>query len=184
MFCYIISSSEGTVVRVNGYNNQGTLILGFQDSGFQDPNYFCDRQQMNDTMQEESALDPWQCNLIRVMPCQITGNSTVCSLAELRLIRNEHQRSSLLALCEGNQNRADKVMTPRLDTLQQYVGLTLHTLKYAPATGFMPLVLFDTREPVYLHGLTSIPLWITNYIHYKMCSENTYPFSNLNDETV
>ena len=28
----------------------------------------------------------------------------------------------------------------------------------------------------YLHGLTLIPAWISNYIHYKLWDEITYPF--------
>ena len=32
----------------------------------------------------------------------------------------------------------------------------------------------DTRAPFYLHGLTLIPAWITNYIHYKLWGEITY----------
>ena len=34
--------------------------------------------------------------------------------------------------------------------------------------------------PFYLHGLTSIPAWISNYIHYKMWGEITYPVLNFN----
>ena len=42
----------------------------------------------------------------------------------------------------------------------------------------------DTSGPFYLHGLTLIPAWISNYIHYKVWDEITYPFLNLNGETV
>ena len=31
-------------------------------------------------------------------------------------------------------------------------------------------------RPFYLHGLTSIPTWISNYTHYKVWEEITYPF--------
>ena len=30
------------------------------------------------------------------------------------------------------------------------------------------------------HGLTLIPAWISNYIHYKLWDEITYPFLNFN----
>ena len=30
--------------------------------------------------------------------------------------------------------------------------------------------------PLYWHGLTLIRTWISNYIHYKICSEIIYPF--------
>ena len=36
----------------------------------------------------------------------------------------------------------------------------------------------------YLHGLTLIPVWISNYIHYKLWDEITYPFLNFNSCTV
>ena len=32
--------------------------------------------------------------------------------------------------------------------------------------------------------LTLIPAWISNYIHYKMWDEITYPFLNFNGATV
>ena len=38
--------------------------------------------------------------------------------------------------------------------------------------------------PFYLHGLTLIPAWISNYIHYKVWDEITYPFLNFNGATV
>ena len=38
--------------------------------------------------------------------------------------------------------------------------------------------------PFYLHGLTLIPAWISNYIHYNMRDEITYPFLNFNGATV
>ena len=36
----------------------------------------------------------------------------------------------------------------------------------------------------YLHGLSLIPAWISNYIHYKVWDEITYPFLNFNGCTV
>ena len=38
--------------------------------------------------------------------------------------------------------------------------------------------------PFYYHGLTLFPAWISNYIHYKMWDEITYPFLNFNSATV
>ena len=38
--------------------------------------------------------------------------------------------------------------------------------------------------PFYQHGLTIIPAWVNNYIHYKVWDELTYPFPNLNGTTV
>ena len=42
----------------------------------------------------------------------------------------------------------------------------------------------DPRGPFYQHGLTLIPAWISNHIHYKMWDEITYPFLNFNGATV
>ena len=39
-------------------------------------------------------------------------------------------------------------------------------------------------DPFYYHGLTLIPAWISNYIHYKVWDEITYPFINFNGATV
>ena len=33
-------------------------------------------------------------------------------------------------------------------------------------------------------SLTLIPAWISNYIHYKLWGEITYPFLNFNGATV
>ena len=41
-----------------------------------------------------------------------------------------------------------------------------------------------TYGPFYEHGLTFIPAWISNYIHYEMWDEITYPFLNVNGATV
>ena len=38
--------------------------------------------------------------------------------------------------------------------------------------------------PFYWHGLTLIPAWISNYIHYKLWDEITYPFINFNGSTI
>ena len=38
--------------------------------------------------------------------------------------------------------------------------------------------------PFYYHGLTLIPAWISNYSHYKVWYEITYPFLNFNGATV
>ena len=38
--------------------------------------------------------------------------------------------------------------------------------------------------PFYGHASTSIPIWISDYIHYKMWDEITYPFLNVNVCTV
>ena len=42
----------------------------------------------------------------------------------------------------------------------------------------------NTCGPFYWHGLTSIPAWISNYIHCKVWDEITYLFLNFNGATV
>ena len=41
-----------------------------------------------------------------------------------------------------------------------------------------------TSGRFYLHELTLIPAWISNYIHYNVWDEITYPFLNFNGCTV
>ena len=38
--------------------------------------------------------------------------------------------------------------------------------------------------PLYQHGLTLIPAWISNYTHYIVWDEITYPFLNFNGATA
>ena len=45
-------------------------------------------------------------------------------------------------------------------------------------------VSFHTSGPFYWHGLTLIPAWISNRIHYNVWDEITYPFLNFNGATV
>ena len=46
------------------------------------------------------------------------------------------------------------------------------------------LIHANISGPFYQHGLTLIPAWISNYIHYKVWDELTYPFLNFNGCTV
>ena len=40
------------------------------------------------------------------------------------------------------------------------------------------------QGPFYYHGLTLILAWISNYTHYKVWDEITYPFLHFNGATV
>ena len=42
----------------------------------------------------------------------------------------------------------------------------------------------DIYGPFHWHGLTLIPTWISNYTHYNVWDEITYPFLNFNGATV
>ena len=39
-------------------------------------------------------------------------------------------------------------------------------------------------QNIYKYGLTLIPAWVSNCIHYKVWDEITYPFLNFNSCTV
>ena len=54
-------------------------------------------------------------------------------------------------------------------------GLNRMCLFYPHCTKPLPVFV---RSSFYLHGLTFIPAWISNYIHYNVCYEITYPFQN------
>ena len=43
---------------------------------------------------------------------------------------------------------------------------------------------YGTRAPFYLNGLTLIPAWVSNYIHYNVWDEITYTFLNFNGATI
>ena len=66
--------------------------------------------------------------------------------------------------------------------------LTLLVLqpKYSGMTSaiLLTIVAPNTSPPFYQHELTWIPAWISNYIHYKVWDEITYPFSNVNGCTI
>ena len=51
-------------------------------------------------------------------------------------------------------------------------------------TALYKYISIDFCGPFYEHGLTLIPAWISNYIHYKVWDEITYPFLNFNGATV
>ena len=42
----------------------------------------------------------------------------------------------------------------------------------------------DSWAPFYKHGLTLLPAWISDYIHYTVWDEMTYSFLNFNGATV
>ena len=42
----------------------------------------------------------------------------------------------------------------------------------------------EVSDPLYQHGLTLIPAWISNYTHYNVWDEITYPFLNFNGATA
>ena len=44
--------------------------------------------------------------------------------------------------------------------------------------------IYATSSPFYWHGLTLIPAWICNHIHYKLWDEIAYPFLNFYGSTV
>ena len=65
------------------------------------------------------------------------------------------------------------------ESYQSWKSRDIGTGRHAGTTG-----LKTSRGPFYSHGLTLIPAWISNYIHYKVWNEITYPFLNFNSATV
>ena len=49
---------------------------------------------------------------------------------------------------------------------------------------FVNLMEASPLDTCYLYGLTLIPAWIINYIHYKVYYEIIYPFPNFNGATT
>ena len=58
--------------------------------------------------------------------------------------------------------------------VQRHAYLPVGSLDPCSQGGGPPMICF------YLHGLTLIPAWINNDIHYKVWDEITYPFLNFN----
>ena len=56
--------------------------------------------------------------------------------------------------------------------------------KNYPVAGWTSIPEAHTWAPFYLHGLTLISAWLSNYIHYKVWGEITYPFLNFNGAIV
>ena len=42
----------------------------------------------------------------------------------------------------------------------------------------------NSHGPFHYYGLTLIPAWTSNYIHYKVWDKFIYPFLNFNGATV
>ena len=69
---------------------------------------------------------------------------------------------------------------------------TLVMNSYSPQINLFNLSKFDLLStavsqktgPFYLCGLTLIPAWISNHIHYNVWDEVTYPFTNFNREVI
>ena len=62
---------------------------------------------------------------------------------------------------------------------------TVHPNNHAQGLCFNVLCCgFDTSGPFYKHGLTLIPVWISNHMLSKVWDEITYPFLNFNGCTV
>ena len=67
--------------------------------------------------------------------------------------------------------------------------LALHQFYLSRTSSLLRLLTYMSnycisRGPFYKHGFTSIPTWISNYIHYKMWNEITYPLPNFNGCTI
>ena len=66
------------------------------------------------------------------------------------------------------------------------VHLDINVLTFLSAQAHVGLhqTLYNSCGHFYKHGLTLFPAWISNWIHYNIWGEITYPFLNLNGATV
>ena len=63
------------------------------------------------------------------------------------------------------------------------IQISLKFVAWGPINNYLTLVqimVWRRLGPFYWHGWTLIPAWISNYIHYKVWYEITYPFPNFN----
>ena len=94
------------------------------------------------------------------------GNSTVRSTASLSWLKRRYQSSVLLSVCEGNHSHQLIASNGESDPISwRHPALTHICVPF-------------------LNGLTLIPAWISNYIHYETWDEITYPSPNFNGCTV
>ena len=81
-----------------------------------------------------------------------------------------HGDVTLIMWTDSVQRWSSPISVDRLD-----ISLTLNMPRYFPRSrqSWLNDVIW---RPFYLHGLTSIPILISNYTHYKVWGEITYPF--------
>ena len=116
-----------------------------------------------------------------------------------RLFRRWSKNSSKLhvtGLCERNppvtggfpSQRASDAENVSISLRHNYCGETTSDRSFplqknTNASLRYPSMFDDAWGLFYLHRLTLIPAWISNYIHYKVRDEITYPFLNFNGAT-
>ena len=66
-------------------------------------------------------------------------------------------------------------------SLVMHICITNHPISFVAAGDDQ---VKTTSGPFYLHGLTLISAWISNYIHYKLWDEITYPLLNFNGTSL
>ena len=62
--------------------------------------------------------------------------------------------------------------------------LCSEALKHGQGSHVGMFSLYNCSSPYYQHGLTLIPTWICDHIHYKLWDEITYSFLHFNGATI
>ena len=99
-------------------------------------------------------------------------------------------KSTLAACCVGkcelNNNGKDGMNWISMKLLKVISWYFLRYEWEMPSLSLFDRVQFliHQRPPFYQYGLTLTPAWLSNYIHYNVWYEITYPFLNLNGATV
>ena len=73
----------------------------------------------------------------------------------------------------------NNVVLDRIGSVETFTKIKVVVL----VNNYVHVAMFGSG-PFYQHGLTLIPAWICNHIHYKVWDEITYPFLNFNGATV
>ena len=72
----------------------------------------------------------------------------------------------------------------RASMYEAHVLIDLFVLNYIIMCCIQSCLVVDLWRPIFYHGLTLIPVWISNHMSGKLWDKNTYPFPNFNGCTV
>ena len=118
---------------------------------------------------------PYNDVIMSAMASQITSLTSVYSNVYSKRRSKKTSKLRVTGLCAGNSPVTGEFPAQRASNAEKvsiwwrphYLEKCLH-------------MVIPNRGPFYLHGLTLIPAWISNYIHYKVWDEIAYPFLNFN----
>ena len=98
------------------------------------------------------------------------------------LFRITYPISSYWTLIRDRRRMIWRIMSRQVTSSNDidYVGQIFHPITETAIMRTKGYSLAVPQDPLYKHGSTSIPGWISNYIHYKVWDETTYWFPNFN----